>query len=177
MSKHANLPYHFYVNVKNEFLGPDMPEGTTPAIWHGVYGREYQLLLCHVMLESGAHWSGLPLHAISTTKDFSLDHHTLMPWKCMGSDIDVVMFEYLEGLEVETRAGKGRHTGVVVDWKDGYSRYQEEHKPLNLVKLDSGQFNLSPNNYCLHKDSHFTKESAKENLKLYRRGEELYWEG
>jgi hypothetical protein len=100
MSKHSNLPYHFYINVNNKFLGPNMPEGTTAGIWHGVYGRPFQLLLCHVMLKSGAHWSGLPLHAISTTTDFSIDHDELMPWKTMGDDMDVIQFKYLEGLTV-----------------------------------------------------------------------------
>jgi hypothetical protein len=47
MSRHAALPFHLYVNVKNSFLGPDMPDGTTRAIWHGVYGRPYQLLPVH----------------------------------------------------------------------------------------------------------------------------------
>ena len=75
-----------------------MPEGVTPAIWHAVYGRPYQLLLCHVVLESGAHWSGLPLHAISMEKDFSLDHEELMPWKCMGEDLDVVQLDFLKTL-------------------------------------------------------------------------------
>ena len=176
MSKHSNLPYHFYVNVDNKFLGPNMPNGVTPAIWHAVYGRPYQLLLCHVMLESGAHWSGLPLHAISTTEDFSVDHKELMPWKTMGEDMDVVQFSYLEGLQVNTRVGPGRHTGIIVDWKDGYSRYQQEHKPLNLVHLDSGQFALQPNNYCTFKDEHFTSDEYKNQLKFYRRGEEIYWE-
>jgi len=176
MSKHANLPYHFYVNVDNKYLGPNMPEGTTPAIWHAVYGRPYQLLLCHVVLESGAHWSGLPLHAISMEKDFSLDHEELMPWKCMGEDLDVVQLEYLEGLIVETRAGIGRHTGIIVDWYDGFSRYQHEHKPLSLVELKTGQFALQPNNYCRYKDNHFTSDKYNEQTKLYRRGEDLYWE-
>lgn len=177
MSKHSNLPYHFYVKINNEYLGPNMPKGTTEAIWHGVYGRPYQLLLGHILLESGAHWSGIPLHAISTTEDFSVKHEELMPWKCMGEDLDVIHFNYLEGLEVDTKCGTGRHTGIIVDWKDGYSRYQHEHKPLNLVNLESGQFALMPNNYCVFSDSHFTNEKAKENLKFYRRGEDLYWEG
>lgn len=176
MSKHGNLPYHIYVNIDNKFLGPNMPEGTTAGLWHGVYGREYQVLLCHVLLESGAHWSGLPLHAMSTTEDFSVPHELLMPWKVMGEETDIVHFHYLEGLKVETRAGIGRHTGIVVDWKDGYSRYQQEHKPLNLVNLESGQFALQPNNYCRFSDAHFTNEKAKDNLKYYRRGEDLYWE-
>lgn len=103
MSKHANLPYHFYVNVDNKFLGPNMPDGTTRGLWHAVYGRPYQLLLCHVVLETGAHWSGLPLHALSMTDDFSIDHHSLMPWKVMGEDMDVIKFEHLEGLSVKTK--------------------------------------------------------------------------
>lgn len=176
MSKHSNLPYHFYVNVDNKFLGPNMPEGTTSGIWHGVYGRSYQLLLGHVMLESGAHWSGVPLHAMSTTNDFLYTHQDLMPWKCMGEDMDVIQLNYLEGLVVETDKGKGRHTGIIVDWKDGYSVYQQEHKPLNLITLESGQFTLLPNNYCTYQDKHFILEKHKANLKYYRRGEELYWE-
>lgn len=176
MSKHASLPYHIYVNVNNAFLGPNMPKGTTRGIVHAVYGREYQVLLFHVMLESGANWSGLPIQAISTTDNFDLDHHALMPWKVMGEDMDVVEFKYLEGLQVKTRAGFGRHTGIIVDWKDGYSRYQSEHKPLNLIVLDRGQICLMPNNYCTYEDKHFTEESAKENLKHYKRGDEIYWE-
>ena len=176
MSKHANLPHHFYINVDNKMLGPNMPKGVTKGIWHAVYGREYQVLLCHVVLETGAHWSGLPLHGVSTTEDFSLAHEELMPWKCMSDDMDVWHVHYLHGLEVKTRTGKGRHTGIMVDWKDGYSMYPQEHKPLNLVNLESGQFCLMPNNYCLFTDRHFTSEEKAEEKRLYLRGEEIYWE-
>ena len=173
MSKHAPLPFHFYVNVDNTFLGPNMPEGVTKAIWHGRYCREYQTLSCHVFLESGAHWSGLPLHAISTTKDFRYDHEMLMPWAGMGEDIEAVYMPFLEGLETNA---DGRHTGIIIDWKDGYSRYPAEHKPLSLIALNSGQFSLLPNNYVTYKEKHFVNEAAKEDMKHYRRGEEVYWE-
>jgi len=179
MGKHANLPFHFYVNVNNKFLGPSMPSGSTPAIWHGIYAREYQVLMCHVFLQSGAHWSGLPLHAISSTEDFSMSHEHLMPWTSMGEDTEVFHAHYLEGLESHIHAPittKGRHTGIMIDWADGYSRYPEEHKPLNLIALESGQFALLPNNFATYKDSHFTKEEAKENLRYYRRGDTIYWE-
>lgn len=179
MGKHANLPFHLYVNVKNEFLGPKMPAGVTRGIWHGVYAREYQTLMCHVFLESGAHWSGLPLHAISTTDDFSVSREHLMPWASMGEDTETWHAHYLAGLSCEIRKpfeAKGRHTGIIVDWADGYSRYPEEHKPLNLISLNSGQFALLPNNYAIYNDGHFSNASARENLKNYRRGEEVYWE-
>ena len=176
---HANLPFHLYVNVKNSFLGPDMPEGVTPGIWHGVYSRESQVLMCHVLLESGANWSGLPLHALSFTHDFRFSSEKLMPWGAMGTETVVWSSRYLHGLACEVHApiaAPGRHTGLVVDWADGFSRYPQEHKPLNLVLLEAGQFALLPNNYLTYKDAHFVDPDARANLKNYRRGETVYWE-
>lgn len=179
MGRHANLPFHIYVNVENSFLGPNMPPGTTPGIWHAVYGREYQTLMCHVFLESGAHWSGLPIHALSTKQDFKFDRKLLMPWASMGDDMETFYSKYLEGLECSVHRpfeAKGRHTGIIVDWNDGYSRYPSEHKPLNLIEVENGQFALLPNNFVTYTDNHFTREEAKENLKHYKRGEVVYWE-
>ena len=179
MPKHTPLPFHFYVNVDNKFLGPNMPEGSTKAVWHGIYCREFQTLSCHVLLESGAHWSGLPLHALSATDDFSYGPEMLMPWAGMGEEIEAVFMPFLEGLEANTlkpMLEEGRHTGLVIDWKDGYSRYPAEHKPLSLIQLNSGQYALLPNNYVVYREKHFVNEAAKENLKHYRRGEEVFWE-
>lgn len=178
MSRHNALPYHFYVNIKNEFLGPTVAKGVTPALWHAVYSREDQIIMSHVLLETGAHWTGLPLHAISSTKDFSYTEHDLMPWSCMGTHIDVTHLQYLEGLPVTTRLPiktTGRHTGIMIDWLDGYSRYAQEHKPLNMIHLTNGQFALLPNNFITCTDKHFTTDKNKDNLKHYLRGEKIYW--
>jgi hypothetical protein len=174
MPKHAPLPFHFYVNVNNAFLGPDMPKGVTKGIWHGVYCREYQTLSCHVFLESGAHWSGLPLHALSVTEDFIHPPEFLMPWAGMGEEIETVYMPFLEGMEIPSHFA--RHTGIIIDWKDGYSRYPQEHKPLNLIQMGSGQFALLPNNHLIYKEKHFVNEEAKRFLQFYRRGEDVYWE-
>lgn len=179
MGRHGNLPFHIYVNVDNKFLGPNMPPGTTPGIWHAVYSREYQTLMCHVFLESGAHWSGLPLHAMSTKSDFSWDRMQLMPWASMGDEVETFFSKYLEGLSCQVHrpfSSKGRHTGVIIDWADGYSRYPSEHKPLNMIELENGQFALLPNNFLTFSDNHFTRPDAKVNLKHYKRGETIYWE-
>jgi hypothetical protein len=45
-----------------------------------------------------------------------------------------------------------------------------------LIALDSGQFALLPNNYTIYAEKHFVDDAAKDNLKHYRRGEEIYWE-
>lgn len=176
MSKNANLPFHLYVNVNNRALGPNMPDGVTKAIWHGVYSREYQLMMCHVFLETGAHWSGLPLHAISKTEDFSTPIDKLMPWGCMGEDMETFYFTFLEGLEGMYGSEPCRHTGIMIDWKDGYSRYPQEHKPLNLVEISNGQYALLPNNYLLFSEKHFVSPEKTEEVRNYRRGETIYWE-
>lgn len=179
MAKHTTLPHHLYINVDNKYLGPKMPHGVTKGIWHGIYCREYQTMLCHVFLESGAHWSGLPIHAISTTTNFEYKYEELMPWSGMGEKIEAIHMPFLEGLEASVFnpiSEVGRHTGIVIDWADGYSRYPEEHKPLSLIQLESGQFALLPNNYVVYKEKHFVDDESKELLKFYRRGREVFWE-
>lgn len=178
MSRHANLPFHIYVNVDNRFLGEKMPSGYTPAIWHSVFCRANQVLMCHVLLESGANWTGLPIHAISTKKAFDFTSDDLMPWAAMGEDLDIFNVNYLEGIEcktIEPIESKGRHTGIMIDWKDGFSRYPQEHKPLNMIELENGQFAFFPNNFIVYNDKHFVNKDAQANFKYYKRGENIYW--
>lgn len=173
---HSALPYHLYVLVSNRYLGPNMPRGTTPGIWHGIHSREGQMLMCHIMLETGAHWSGIPLHAVSTTDTF-FGSEVIMPWYAMGGQLITTHLPYLEGLHATpNNLSAGRHTGIVIDWADGYSRYPQEHKPLNLITLDSGPFVLMPNNYVVYKDKHFINDKRKDELTKYKRNEQVYWE-
>jgi len=178
---HKSLPQIFYVSVPNNLLGPKMPEGWTRGILHGLYGREGQMILCHILLESGAHWSGIPLHLITMEWDgdssgMIFNQKDLQPWGCMGEALNISLLEYLEGLKVTPRFMdvEGRHTGIIVDWNGKFSRHPEEHKPLSLIHLASGQFALLPNNYFTLSDPHFTKLS--ELPKLYRRGDKVWWE-
>lgn len=178
VGRHANLPFHLYVNVDNRLIGPSMPPGTTQAIWHAVHCRPNQTLMCHLLLESGAHWSGMPLHGLSSTNRFELPREMLMPWSAMGDEIEAFHIKYLEGLEcdvIRPFQSRARHTGIMIDWQDGFSRYPQEHKPLNLLALEMGQFALLPNNFVLYRDQHFTDNSAKSELKNYLRGDRVYW--
>ena len=180
--KHTNLPNHIYVWVNNKYLGPKMPEGVTYGLWHGIHSRYGQVPMAHVLLETGANWSGLPLHAMSDAqgspeKWIEKEVNDLCPWTAMGPDIEAWGANYLEGLEVEhfRKGWKGRHTGVVIDWSNGFDKFPQEHKPLNLIALFDGQYALLPNNYCKFRDDHFIKEELFSQCKNYLRGEEVYW--
>jgi hypothetical protein len=96
----------------------------------------------------------------------------------MGDQMTAFTLPYLEGLTVVGRGiGRGRHTGMLIDWSDGFSRYPQEHKPLSLIETASGQYALLPNNYYTIDDKHFTDAHAQKNTVHYRRGETTYWEG
>jgi hypothetical protein len=96
----------------------------------------------------------------------------------MGEEMTAFTLPYLEGLPVVGREiGQGRHTGILIDWSDGFSRYPQEHKPLSLIETKSGQYALLPNNYYTIEDKHFTDVEAAKNRAHYRRGEKTYWEG
>jgi hypothetical protein len=176
--RHANLPFHLYVNVSNDALGPNMPDGVTAGVWWGIHCRPGQALMCHVLLESGAQWAGIPVHHVSVSKRFDRGHHDLMPWAAMGERIEAFHGEYLEGVGVGVRRpfdSEGRHTGIIVDWADGFSRYPHEHKPLNLIELKHGQFALLPNNFIEFDDRHLVKQAKRDDLRLYRRNDVVHW--
>jgi hypothetical protein len=176
---HSALPYHFYIWVDNKFLGSSMPKGLTKGILHGFFSRPGQLMSTHVQLETGAHWSGLPLHALKH-KESTAELKIVEPWGCMGNEMEIIHFPYLEGLVGKTLEENlfFRHSGIIVDWKDGYSRYPQEHKPLSFMLLSQGNFALLPNNYFKMLDKHFTDELevSREEMKSYKRGEVVYWE-
>jgi len=176
--RHCNLPYHIYVNINNVALGPEMPAGTTRGILHGIYCRPGQAIMGHVLLESGAHWSGMLWHLISTSDMFMEQPLVLQPWGAMGEDMEAWHCHYLEGLVCSSIRGvalHGRHTGIIIDWRDGFSRYPDEHKPLNMVHLNGGQFALLPNNYLLFNDKHFVRPSARTSVANYRRNSDVIW--
>ena len=176
---HTPLPYHIYVWIDNKHLGPAMPSGSTRGILHGVYSRVGQCLLTHVLLESGGHWSGLPLHALHHREGVG-EQPLIEPWGGMGTAITATHLPLLEGLRGCTMrdAVPFGHSGVIIDWNDGYSRYPAEHKPLSLLLCDGGGFALLPNNYFRLYDKHFTAplNSPLGEMVHYRRGEQVYWE-
>ncbi len=187
MPRHTNLPFHLYVHVCNTALGPNMPAGTTRGIWHAIYARPGQIVMAHVLLETGAEWCGVPLHKLahdpkaferSPLPGFYKPSH-LQPWGAMGDHVEAIHLEYLEGINVMGTSAErgfcGRHTGIVIDWADGFSRYPQEHKPLNLIERSDGRYLLFPNNYCRFMDFHFTSHKRDADLAKYRRGEDVHW--
>lgn len=177
--RHTPLPNHFYVWADKRYLTEGKEEGNTPAVLHSVYGRPGQVLLTHLLLESGAHWSGVPLFAIFHKPHARMPHLALgrcQPWGNMGEDIEAIHMPYLEGLQISLRGDRGgRSTGTIIDWRDGFTRHPDMHKPLHLLTMDDGTFALQPNNHIRWRDPSFVVEGRWEETTAYRRGSETWW--
>ena len=175
--RHVSLPFHIYVFVDNKYL--DGSVGHTLGVLHGLYARMGQVVLTDILLETGAHWSGVPIHGISSRQnpDCNKFLDEIQPWGAMGEELSVSHLDYLEGLQVEIfgEKWKGRSTGLVLDWYDGYSRYPQQHKCLHLLEMDSGHYTLQPNNYIRWRDPSFVVEEDFYKCKNYRRSDKVWY--
>ena len=181
---HANLPFLLYVRVPNWVITDGkVKDGFTKGIWWGVYARLGQHVMTNILLETGANWTGVAVKDVCLDDDCPfpvVSDAPLFPWAAMGNDIYAFHANYLEGMmvtDVRKNLVLGRHTGIVLDFSDGFSRYQAEHKPLNLIACDRHNgFALLPNNSCQFQDKHFVVKGEHTVLKNYRRQSEVYWE-
>ena len=181
---HANLPFHLYVRVPNWVItNGKVKDGFTRGIWWGVYARLGQHVMTNILLETGANWTGVAVKDVCLDEDCDspVDSDSpLFPWAAMGDDVYAFHANYLEGLmvtDVRKNLVLGRHTGIVIDWSDGFSMYPAEHKPLNLIACNRHNgFALLPNNFCQFEDKHFVVKGEHTVLKNYRRQSEVYWE-
>ena len=97
--KHGNMPYHLYVLVPNTLLTNGVNSGYTKGIWWGVYCRLGQHLMSHVLLESGANWTGIHVKdlivddgkskSLENIKFYNIPEQPLFPWAAMGDEVEV----------------------------------------------------------------------------------------
>ncbi len=164
----ANIPT-LHCWVRREFLtggkeSGGFEEGYAFAIL-SVRGRALQF---HVMLRSGAHFRGLPLHALLTStageggyKDLS----DLQLWDCFSSRPVVTVFDYLRDHECKVwlrdrSAWSGRYL-FTVDWlpdseeAPGLIYQPDQNKCGHVIALANGQLACLPTNRIAWMDGYF----------------------
>lgn len=158
----ANIP-HFYGYVRNEFLY-NLEKGHgefTPALVFGVSSVSSMALGFHVLLETGAVFWRLPIHALCHrphAEKAALGN--LQPWDCFGEKVAVTEFSALKGLRAKTVKGyvdDGEYLFTIDWWDNGYSNAPEQAKCAHVLKLTSGNYGAYPSNYLLWKEKSFTE--------------------
>jgi hypothetical protein len=162
------LPAHQYVHVDTTFMtGParigddsaDQMPRFVPAVWFGLHSHPGRAWGCHVMLECGAVYRGLPPHAIA----FSAAPEPLwgitdaQRWDCYGWQFSLLRYTYLRGLECRLRDGTlGKYLFTAVPIDDGFSNEPAQSKEFMFIRTAHDRLAIMPTNDVLFIDRSFT---------------------
>lgn len=157
------LPKHQYCWVDTEYTHTE-PQGFVPAVWYGLVSYPGRVWGCTVMLESGAIYRNIPIHAIATRPEPS---GTWIPqnaqtWDCYGWAFTALEYPYLHGLECKARANGieyvGKYLFTVAPLFDGFSAYPDQAKEFMFVALDNGYITVQPTNHLVFRERSFTSK-------------------
>lgn len=148
----ADTPYT-YCLVRAEFLR-DLQSG------HGDYERcqiigvtalEGRLPCFTVLIENGAMWTRLPIHAFVTKPCDPLPAHALCIWDSLSYWVSCHAYKALGTLVCDAKCGDGemrRGTYLfTLDWAmSDHSEMPDQHKCHHIIAHESGHIGAYPNN-------------------------------
>ncbi len=158
----GSLPKHQYVWVDSSFTHK-AAIGFVPAVWFGLVSHPGRMWGCNVMLESGAIYRNLPLHALAHTvnPDKYWDAMQAQRWDCYGYGWSATEYTYLKSIKCNARCAPdtsllGQYLFTVAPVGDGFSESPDQAKEFTFVKLVNGRFTVQPTDYLIFEDKSFT---------------------
>lgn len=177
----ADIPY-LRCWVCREYIGDG--SGTEEAYAFGIQSVPGRALAFHVMLRSGAHYRGVPIHAILTTpggERLTLGECQL--WDCFTFTPKVHVFSYLREHQClcRTRSQEVRGTYLfTVDWlpdsweKPGFVLNPEQNKCAHVIEAEGGALLALPTNRIQWIDGYFIGDKGCAKNMAYRVQEDTY---
>lgn len=141
-------------------------------------------LAFHVMLQSGAHYRHVPIHALALTPDAperSLGDCQL--WDSFSFRPEVHVFAYLRDHECVCHLRSGQADGTylfTVDWlpdswlHPGFVMQPEQNKCAHVIALADGNLAALPTNRIAWRDAYFIGAHPTPHLMGYKVQEEVY---
>jgi hypothetical protein len=163
----GNIPRHLYCYVDRSFVRTG-GIGFEPCVWFGLHSYPGRAWGCHVMLECGAVYRGVPPHAIAfseTPGPWSLA--LAQRWDCYGEQFSVLEYDFLAGLGVETNKGWiGKYLFTVVPLFDAYTAEPSQSKEFMFCQMNNGRLCILPTNHLLFQDLSFTRRQWPIDIRL-----------
>lgn len=167
----GSLPKHIYCWVDSSFVRKNAPKGVfEPCVWFALHSKPGEAWGCHVMLECGAVWRGVPPHALAFSR-IATDKWLLADaqvWDCYGDQFSIEEYKYLQAQRVEVRGTGdfGRYLFTVIPMNDGFTNHPSQSKEFMFVELDNGRLTILPTNKLRFHDESFTAGDWPKDLKL-----------
>lgn len=181
----GELPKHIYCYVDSYYTHKKY-EGMNKAVWFGLVSHPGRMWGCNVMLECGAVYRNVPVHAIafSAKPDDTWYPWQAQTWDCYGTDFSTLEYSYLSGLgcmamlsnnqsrNATTGVRTGTYLFTAAPVGDAFSEAPDQAKEFTFVKLDNDRLTVQPTDRILFWDYSFTNSS--EPLPNLRRQKETY---
>ena len=167
----GNLPHHIYCYVDSSFIRKNAEPNTyEPCIWFALHSKAGYSWGCHVMLECGAVYRGLPAHAIAfnTNPEADWKLHDTQVWDCYGDQFSVIKYDYLHGQRAEIRSNNlfGRYLFTAIPMYDGFTQHPSQSKEFMFIELDNGRLTIMPTNELRFHDKSYTEGDWPTDIKL-----------
>jgi len=159
-----DIPLHQYVWVSSALIRRD-GEGWEPAVWFAIRSEPGRAWGCHVMLECGAVYRGVPPHAIAFSPKPGQPHWTLRQaqvWDCYGHEFDVVRYAYLSDLTAryDCTDHRARYLFTACPRDDGFSATPEQSKEFMFMRTEGDRLLIRPTNMLLFEEHSFTEDTG-----------------
>ena len=176
----GQLPHHLYVNVDTAFTHRAPAFASIPGVWFGLVSFPGRAWGCDVLLENGAVYRNLPIHALAHTLKGLTEAwgpRDAQHWDCYSTQYTTLCFDLLRGLEclaktADTPRG-GEYLCTIAPIGDAYSAVPSQSKELVLVALENGRYTIQPTDRVVFRDQSFTTGKLEFPRGL-RRQEETY---
>lgn len=135
-----DLPVHQYVTVSAGIIHDEVQHG----VWFAVQPNVGGVWGGHVLLESGALFRNIPLHALVIGPSDSTTHRPedLQLWDCYAEEATAIEYRYLRGLTTLSREARGsgilpgKYLFTLIPKGDAFSRHPEQAKEFVVSVLD-----------------------------------------
>lgn len=170
----ADIPY-LHCWVRRQFISGSV--GTEEAYAFAIQSYAGRALAFHVMLKSGAHYRGVPIHALAVSPsapDITLQDAQL--WDCFTANPVVHCYRYLQDHQATCLLRSGPASGTylfTVDWLPdhagpGFTHIPEQNKCGHVLVLGTGNLCCLPTNRIAWRDGYFVGNSPKPQAEGYR---------
>ena len=159
----GQLPQHQYVHVDTAFTHRKPEMSSMPAMWFGLVSYSGRAWGCNVLLENGAIYRNLPLHALaSTVPALSIPWRPrdAQHWDCYSTAFTTLSYDTLRGLDCLVKTADemnhGEYVCTIGPIGDAYSAVPSQSKELVIVALKNGRYTIQPTDRVVFHDISFT---------------------
>jgi hypothetical protein len=172
-----------YAHVNAHYLNGGHSEWV-PCLIYGLSALPGRAWGLSAMMDNGAIFQHLPVHAFNLHGDDEHDHYhalsDLQVWSCYGQNFASHEYDALREMPVRAYLGDGtweagRYWFTAAPYDDYFSMTPDQHKHFNFVWLECGALACLPGNRLLFSDPSFTTKTPPWGERPEYRVNTRYW--